>query len=187
MAAFNKPSLVRWSSEKEVLFQKGKTHYLRPKIIGYAVVLVIIMVVLGMMGSKKEHMLLNINKETRLYALDKQPDGKVMVANDYIFLLQNTQAENHKFYFDVEAPKGMEGKIKILKPSKPFTVRPGIKKKKIVRLYTTEELVKDDRKDTVLPITIHAYALDDKEKIAVDRQSTFIFPRYDKYKEAAAE
>ena len=60
-----------------------------------------------------------------------------------------------------------------------------MKKKKVVRLYTTEELVKDDRKDTVIPITIHAYALDDKEKIAVDRASTFIFPRYDKYEEAA--
>jgi len=185
MAAYNQPSLVRWSSEKEVLFQKGKTHYLRPKIIGYAVVLVIIMVVLGLMGSEKEHMLLNINKENRLYAIEQTDDGKIMVENDYIFLLQNTQEKDHKFYFDVEAPKGMEGKIKILKPSGPFTVKPGIKKKKIVRLYTTELLVNDDRKDTVLPITIHAYAVDDKEKIAVDRQSTFIFPRYDKYEEAA--
>ncbi|WP_345988871.1 cytochrome c oxidase accessory protein CcoG [Sulfurimonas sp. HSL1-2] len=184
MGALGRPSLVRWSSEKEVLFQKGKTHYLRPKIIGYAVVLVIIMVVLGMMGSKKEHMLLNINKENRLYAIEKTPDGKIMVENDYIFLLQNTQDKDHKFYFDIEAPKGMEGKIKILKPTEPFTVRPGVKKKKVVRLYTTEELVKDERKDTVLPIKIHAYALDEKEKIAVDRESTFIFPRYDKYQAA---
>ena len=184
MGALGKPSLVRWSSEKEVLFQKGKTHYLRPKIIGYAVVLVIIMVVLGMMGSKKEHMLLNINKENRLYSIEKMQDGKTRVENDYIFLLQNTQEKNHKFYFDVIAPKGMEGKIKILKPSKPFTVKPGVKKKKIVRIYTTAELVKDDREDTILPITIHAYAVDNKEKIAVDRRSTFIFPRYDKYKAA---
>jgi len=184
MGTLGRPSLVRWSSEKEVLFQKGKTHYLRPKIIGYAVVLVIIMVVLGMMGSKKEHMLLNINKENRLYAIEKTADGKIMVENDYIFLLQNTQDKDHQFYFDIEAPKGMEGKIKILKPTKPFTVQPGVKKKKIVRLYTTEELVNDDRKDSVLPITIHAYAVDDKAKIAVDRQSTFIFPRSDKYEQA---
>lgn len=184
MGALGKPSLVRWSSEKEVLFQKGKTHYLRPKIIGYAVVLVVIMVILGMMGSEKEHMLLNINKENRLYAVKKTPEGKTKVENDYIFLLQNTQEQDHKFYFDVIAPKGMEGKIKILKPSKPFTVHPGVKKKKIVRLYTTDVLVKDDRKDTIIPITIHAYAIDDKKKIAVDRRSTFIFPRYDKYKAA---
>jgi cytochrome c oxidase accessory protein FixG len=182
MAAYNKPSLVRWSSEKEVLFQKGKTHYLRPKIIGYAVVLVIVMVVLGMMGSEKEHMLLNINKESRLYSFDVDK-GKFVVENDYIFLLQNTQEKVHKFYFDIEAPKGMEGKIKILKPSKPFTVRPGIKRKMIVRLYTTDELVKDDRKDTIVPIKIHAYAVDDKKKITVFRETTFIFPRNDKYRQ----
>ena len=184
MGALGRPSLVRWSSEKEVLFQKGKTKYLRPKIIGYAVVLVIVMVVLGMMGSKKEHMLLNINKENRLYAIEKTADGKTTVENDYIFLLQNTQDKDHKFFFDIIPPKGMEGKIKVLTPTKPFTVKPGVKKKKIVRLYTTEELVKDERKDTVLPITIHAYAIDAKDKIVVDRQSTFIFPRYDKYTEA---
>ena len=184
MAAYNKPSLVRWSSEKEVLFQKGKTHYLRPKIIGYAVVLVIVMVVLGMMGSEKEHMLLNINKENRLYSFDHMPDGSFAVENDYIFLLQNTQDKDHKFYFDIEAPKEFAGKIKILKPAKPFTASPGVKKKKIVRLYTSEELVRDDRKDTIIPITIHAYAIDDKELIQVDRKSTFIFPRSDKYEEA---
>ena len=184
MGKLGKPSLVRWSSEKEVLFRKGKTHYLRPKIIGYAVVLVIVIAIMGMMGSKKEHMLLNINKESRLYSIKQDADGKVRVENDYIFLLQNTQEKDHKFYFDVVAPKGMEGKIKILKPKAPFTVHPGVKKKKIVRLYTTDLLVKDTRKDTVIPITIHAYAIDAKDKIAVDRKSTFIFPRYDKYKEA---
>lgn len=184
MGKLGKESLVRWSSEKEVLYQKGKTHYLRPKIIGYAVVLVIVMVVLGLMGSKKEHMLLNINKETRLYSVEKMADGKIRVENDYIFLLQNTQDKAQKFYFDIIPPKGMEGKIEILKPTKPFNVVPGIKKKKVVRLVTTELLAQDDRKDTIIPITIHAYAVDDKEKISVIRESTFVFPRYDKYSEA---
>jgi len=184
MGKLGKESLVRWSSEKEVLYQKGKTHYLRPKIIGYAVVLVIIMVVLGMMGSKKEHMLLNINKETRLYSVEKMDDGKVKVENDYIFLLQNTQDKDHKFYFEIIPPKGMEGKIQIMQPTKPFKVVPGIKKKKVVRLYTTDLLAKDDRKDTIIPITIHAYAVDDKDKITVIRESTFVFPRFDKYSEA---
>ena len=40
-------------------------------------------------------------------------------------------------------------------------------------------LVNDDRKDTVIPITIKAYAMDDKEKVVVLRQSTFTFPRAD--------
>jgi hypothetical protein len=40
-------------------------------------------------------------------------------------------------------------------------------------------LVKDDRKDTIIPLTIKAYALDDKAKVTVIRQSTFTFPRAD--------
>ncbi|OQX60082.1 MAG: cytochrome c oxidase accessory protein CcoG, partial [Helicobacteraceae bacterium 4484_230] len=109
----------------------------------------------------------------------KTYDGKVRVDNAYIFLLQNTLNEDHTYYFDVIPPKGMEGKIKISKPTKPFVAKPGVKKKKIVVLSTDELLVKDSRKDTVIPITIRAYAIDDKEKIVVDRKSTFTFPRYD--------
>lgn len=184
MGNLGKPSLVEWSSEKETLFQKGKTHYMRPKILGYIAVLVIVSVVLAMMGSKKEYMLLNINKENRLYAINHTDEGKTEVDNAYTFLVQNTLNEDHEYYFDVIAPKGMEGKIKIAEPSKPFKVKPGIVKKKVVVLYTDEELVHDERKDTVIPITIRAYAMDAKETVVVERQSTFTFPRSDLLKKA---
>lgn len=179
MGKLGKPSLVEWSSEKETLFQKGKTHYLRPKIIGYIAILVLTAVIMVMMGSKKEHMLLNINKENRLYSIKHTDDGKIKVENAYIFLLQNTLNEDHKYYFDVIAPHGMEGKIKIGQPSEPFNASPGVKKKKVVILYTDEILVSDDRKDTVIPITIRAYAMDAKETVVVTRESTFTFPRAD--------
>lgn len=179
MGKLGKPTLVEWSSEKETLFQKGKTHFMRPKIWGYIAVLLGTLVALIMMGSEKEYMLLNINKENRLYAIKHTEEGKVQVDNAYTFLLQNTLNEDHKYYFDVIAPAGMEGKIKIEQPSEPFTVKPGVVKKKVVVLYTDEMLVDDNRKDTVIPITIRAYALEDKEKIIVTRESTFTFPRSD--------
>lgn len=179
MGKLGKPSLVEWSSEKETLFMKGKTHYLRPKILGYIGILIVVSIILGMMGSEKEYMLLNINKENRLYSVKKTDEGKVRVDNAYTFLLQNTLNEDHKYYFDVIAPKGMEGKIKIGEPTAPFNVKPGIVKKKVVVLYSDEMLVNDDRKDTVIPITIKAYALDDKAKVTVLRESTFTFPRAD--------
>ncbi|MCX6073778.1 MAG: cytochrome c oxidase accessory protein CcoG [Campylobacterales bacterium] len=179
MGKLGKPSLVEWSSEKETLYMKGKTHYFRPKILGYIAILVIVAVILAMMGSKKEYMLLNINKENRLYAITKTDEGKVRVDNAYTFLLQNTLNADHKYYFDVIPPKGMEGKIKIAQPEVPFNVKPGVVKKKVVVLYTDEMLVNDDRKDTVVPITIKAYAMDDKTKVMVIRQSTFTFPRAD--------
>ncbi len=180
MGKLGKESLISWSSEKEIIEQKGKTNFFRPKIIGYIAILVIITVILGMMGTTKEYMLLNINKEEgRLYSVERVSDDVVHVENAYVFLLQNTLSVPHKYYFDVIAPEGMEGKIKIKKPSAPFTANPAMKKKKIVILYTDEVLVNDARKDTIIPITIKAYAMDDKEKVVVYRKSTFVYPRID--------
>jgi len=184
MGKLGKKSLVTWSSDYEIVEQKGKTKYFRPKVLAYGALLIGLMVILGVMGSTKEHMLLNINKETRLYSTKLLPDGKVRVDNAYEFLLQNTESEKMKFYFEVIPPKGMEGKIIIAKPNKPFTAVPGIKKKKIVVLRTTEMLVNDDRKDTIIPITIRAYALGHEDRIVVFRKSTFVFPKASVLKQA---
>ncbi|SFV75369.1 Type cbb3 cytochrome oxidase biogenesis protein CcoG, involved in Cu oxidation [hydrothermal vent metagenome] len=177
MGKLGKPSLVTWSSEYEIIEQKGKTKIFRGKVIGYIVVLIGILIALAVMGSEKEHMLLNINKETRLYSIKHLPNGKFQVDNSYVFLLQNTESEKMKFYFDVIPPKGMEGKIKIVKPSKPFTAIPGYKKKKIVVLRTTDMLVKNNRKDTIIPIKIRAYALGHEDKVVVFRDARFVFPK----------
>ena len=184
MGKLGKPPLVTWSSDYEVIDQKGKTQYFRPKIIAYIVLLIGLVIVLGMMGSTKEHMLLNVNKENRLYAVKKMQDSGVRVDNAYEFLLQNTEKEPLKYYFEVIPPKGMEGKLEIIKPNAPFTVVPGVKKKKIVVLRTYDMLVDNDRKDTIIPITIRAYALGHEERIVVFRNSTFTFPRSDIVKSA---
>jgi len=96
-------------------------------------------------------------------------------------LLQNTENKDHKFYFDVIAPAAYEGKIKILKPTAPFIAHPGAKKKKVVILSTDGLLVEDASKDTIIPITSPAYAMDEKERIVVDRHTTCIVPRKDIY------
>ena len=178
MGKLGKPSLVTWSSEYEIIDKKGKTQFFRGKVLGYIGLLIGLMVILAMLGSTKENMLLNINKETRLYSTKLMPDGKVRVDNAYVFLLQNTQNETMKFYFEVIPPKGMEGKIIIAKPTKEFTAVPGIKKKKVVILRTTEVLSDNNRGDTVIPIKIRAYALD-REDVVVYRDAVFTFPRAD--------
>jgi len=179
MGKLGKPYLITWSSDYEIIDQKGKTQYFRPKILAYMGLLVIISIILGMMGSTKEHMLLNINKETRLYSIEKLEDGKVAVDNAYVFLIQNTEQNKMKFFFEVIPPKGMEGKIFIHKPAKPLMVVPGVKKQKIVVLRTTDILADDHRKDTIIPIVIRAYAVGHEDKIVVYRDSTFIFPKSD--------
>ena len=171
MGALGKPSLVRWSSEKEALRHEGKTNYFRGKIISYGVVLLIVLISLFVMGSKKEHMLLDINKSPRLY---KILDHGV-VQNDYIFMFANTDRKAHQYYFEIIG----NDKIKIKRPSEAFRISAGKKKKKVVVLESVQALSKDAKKDTPVPLKIIAYAVDDKEKIIIERQAVFIYPRAD--------
>jgi cytochrome c oxidase accessory protein FixG len=179
MGKLGKPSLVTWSSDHETIYKKGKTQYFRPKVLAYIVLLIGLSVGMVMMGSAKEHMLLNINKENRLYSVHKESDGRVAVDNAYEFLLQNTQNEKMDFYFEVILPKELQGKLEILKPTEPFDVTPDVKKKKVVVLRTYDKLANDTRHDTIIPITIHAYAIGHEDKITVVRESTFTYPRAD--------
>ncbi len=177
MGKLGKESLVVWSSEREILEQKGKTRYFRPKIIGYGIILVVLIGIIAAMGSKKEAFLLNVDRNGQPYSIIRTAGGKPEVQNAYVFLLQNTRMKTHKFYFSVIAPKSMQGKIKIERPSKPFTVVPNVKDKKIVVLYTTDMLVDNPNNDTVIPIKIKAYTTDTKKPLIVYRNTTFSFPR----------
>jgi len=165
---------VQWSSEKETLRHEGKTNYFRGKVIAYFTVLSIVLIALFVMGSKKEHMLLDINKSPRLY---KVLDGGV-VQNDYIFMFANTDRKEHTYYFEIAG----NDKIKIKRPSEPFKIGAGKKKKKVVVLEVSEALGNNAHKDTPIPVKIIAYAMDDKEKIIIDRQAVFMYPSIDKLK-----
>ena len=171
MGALGKPSLVQWSSEKETLRHEGKTNYFRGKVIAYLTILSLVLVSLFVMGSKKEHMLLDINKSPRLY---KMLDAGV-VQNDYIFMFANTDSKAHTYYFEIVG----NDKIKIIRPSEPFKIGAGKKKKKVVVLETSEALSSDTHKDTPVPVKIIAYAVDEKEKIIINRQAVFMYPRAD--------
>ncbi|HHO65142.1 MAG TPA: cytochrome c oxidase accessory protein CcoG, partial [Epsilonproteobacteria bacterium] len=173
MGALGKPSLVKWSSENETIYQKGKTNYFRPKVIAYFTVLLIVLISLFAMGSTKEHMLLNVNKTTRLY---KILDNGV-VENDYLFLFANTDSKKHTYTFEIEGD--LKDKIEIIRPKEPFSIAAGKKRKKVVVLRSKEKLANDARKDVPIPVTIKAYAVDDKEKIVVTRHTVFVYPRSD--------
>jgi cytochrome c oxidase accessory protein FixG len=179
MGKLGKTSLITWSSGFEIIDKKGKTKYFRTTIIVYILLLIGVNITMGYIGSNKEHMLLNVNKENRLYSVKKEFDGRVRVDNAYEFLLQNTKNKKMKFFFEVIVPKDIKGKIEIIKPKKEFTVVPNIKKKKIVVLRTYDILADDARHDTIIPITIRAYALGHEDKIVIFRKSTFTYPRSD--------
>ena len=173
MGALGKPSLVQWSSVIETERHERKTNIFRPKVIAYFTVLAIVLAALFMMGSKKEHMLLNINKTTRLYKI--LDDGGV--ENDYVFLFANTDSKKHTYYFEVEGD--LRDKLEIVRPKESFSIAPGKKRKKVVVLRTHEKLADSTRKDVPIPVTIKAYAEDDKKKIVVERHTVFVYPRAD--------
>jgi cytochrome c oxidase accessory protein FixG len=174
MGALGKPSLVQWSSEKETLRHEGKTNYFRGKVIAYFTVLMLVLVALFVMGSKKEHMLLDINKSPRLYKIIEEG----VVQNDYIFMFANTDSKNHSYYFEIVN----NDKIKIKRPSTSFGVSAGKKKKKVVVLEAKEVLGNNIHKDVPIPVTIRAYAVDNKEEIVIERQAVFIYPSADLFK-----
>ncbi|MCH9813206.1 MAG: cytochrome c oxidase accessory protein CcoG [Epsilonproteobacteria bacterium] len=171
MGALGKESLITWTSYSAVE-EERKPKFIRFRTIAYGVALTIALVGLFWMGSTKEYMLLNINRTTQLY---KVKDDGQRVVNAYTFLFQNTENKDHKYFFEVVG----RDDIKIERPDKAFTLRAGAKSKKVVVLSTTKELAKDNKKDTPIPITIKAYAVDDKEKVVVQRNTTFVYPRYD--------
>ena len=95
-----------------------------------------------------------------------------VVQNDYIFMFANTDRKSHTYYFDIVG----NDKIKIKRPTEPFEISGGKKKKKVVILEAIESLSNGAHKDTPIPVKIVAYAVDDKDKIIIDRQAVFMYP-----------
>jgi len=166
MASLGKENLIQWTSYEAM--ETGKTKIFRFRIIAYIVMLTIAFVGLLLMGSKKEHMLLNINRTTELYAVKSAG----VVENHYTFLFQNTDSKEHTYYFEVEGNTD----IKISRPTEPFKLNAGSKANKVVVLYVDKEIAKNDRKDTPIAIKIRAFAIDDKQKITVERDAVFFYP-----------
>ncbi len=178
MGKLGKTSLITWASSTAVE-EKRKTKFLRFRTVAYGVALALALVALFMMGSTKEHMLLNINRTTQLYKIKNE--GKD-IQNAYTFLFQNTDSKDHKYYFEIEHKD-----ISIKKPTKPFMLKAGKKLKKIIILKADKNLSMHNEEDTLLEITIRAYAVDNEKEIVVKRETTFIYPSPNSIKKQLAK
>ena len=168
MSGLNLPSLISWTSSNS-LKTKQKVRYLRFKTIGYCAAIAITAAALALMSAKKENMLLNINRTSELYKVNK--DGEI--ENAYVFLFENTDAAAHEFYFDVSAN---DADIKIKRPKSNIALNAG-EKKKIVVVLTAPKNAARAGKNANTKITIRAYAADEKEKINIARETIFAYPR----------
>ena len=164
MGHFNEGSLIEWRSINSIKEQK-KVKILRFRTVAYLVILSCVLAAGFFMSGKKENMLLNINRTSELYKVLDQGE----VENSYVFLVQNTQSKDHKFYFEID-----DKSIEISRPNKPFTLKAGAKQKVIVTLKSKNENTSE--KDLLKHINIKAYATDEST-ISVQRASTFIYPK----------
>lgn len=164
MGHFNENSLIEWRSINSQNENK-KVKIFRFRTVAYLVILCVVLVVAVLMSGKKESMLLNINRTSELYKVLDQGE----VENSYVFLVQNTQSKDHKFYFEID-----DKSIEISRPNKPFMLKAGAKQKVIVTLKSKNENTSE--KDLLKHINIKAYATDEPT-ISVQRASTFIYPK----------
>ena len=164
MGHFNESSLIEWRSINSQNENK-KVKIFRFRTVAYLVILCVVLVAAALMSGKKESMLLNINRTSELYKVLDQDE----VENSYVFLVQNTQSKDHKFYFEID-----DKSIEISRPNRPFTLKAGAKQKVIVTLKSKNENTSE--KDLLKHINIRAYATDEPT-ISVQRASTFIYPK----------
>ena len=164
MGHFNESSLIEWRSINSQNENK-KVKIFRFRTVAYLVILCVVLVSAALMSGKKESMLLNINRTSELYKVLDQGE----VENSYVFLVQNTQSKDHKFYFEID-----DKSIEISRPNKPFMLKAGAKQKVIVTLKSKNENTSE--KDLLKHINIKAYSTDEPT-ISVQRASTFIYPK----------
>lgn len=170
MARKNQPSLISWTSAHS-LANRRPVQYFRFRTVAYMVFISCFVVALGFMSTKKEHMLLNINRTTELYKIRANNDG-FEVENSYTFLIQNTDTIAHEYYFDIN-----DTRIDVVRPKRAIKLKAGTKQKIVVILRTDKYLVRDSMRDTPLDIRVHAYAQDEPERVSVMRDTRFVFPK----------
>lgn len=167
MQKLKKTSLVYWSSTN-ALAQNAKVRYFRGKTIGYIVVIAIALTIAFTLSQGKSNMLLNINRVAESYKILENG----AVENHYTMLFQNTSNVAHTYYFKVLD----NNDIVIKKPLEPFKINPRQSLKKRVFLITNSNLGKSNAKDTIIPIKIMAYSVDD-ENISIVKESIFVYPK----------
>ncbi|WP_169976387.1 cytochrome c oxidase accessory protein CcoG [Campylobacter sp. RM16191] len=165
MGNLGKKTLISWTSDNS-LKSGNRVKYFRFRTIGYIVIISIVAVVLGFMSTKKEYMLLNINRTSELYKITKSN----RVENAYTFLFQNTDNKEHAYYFDVN-----DTNIKIDRPKDEIVLKAGAKKKVVVVL--SSNIINFDKSgNKPISININAYAKDDKERVNINRETIFVYP-----------
>jgi cytochrome c oxidase accessory protein FixG len=167
MAHSGAASLINWTSPNAVQ-SRGKIRFIRFRTIAYPIVIIIALAGLLFMTTTKKSMILNINRDTELFRVSKDLQS---IENVYKMKFENIDSKEHTFYFEVLNPD-----IKVKTPKIPFKLKSGEANIKVAILYTDINSSIKAQNGKPLPIVIRAFAVDDKEKIFIEKKAAFIYP-----------
>ena len=120
-------------------------------------------------------MLLNINTTSELYKIRTQE----VVDNTFRAVFHNTDSVDHEFSVEIVSPNkdfDIASRLEIIKPKEPFVVKAGQKITQMITIRARENLSRSDRGDSIYPIVLRSFAIDDKDRIFAKRKTNFTYP-----------
>lgn len=159
------PTLVNWSSNN-ALQTHSKVRYIRPKTIGYVLILALSIALATFMGSKKDDVLLNITRPTSLYTIHK--DGQV--SNEYVLLIENATSKDQSFTLSILE----NDDIKILRPKGEIFIK-AKEKKRVILVLEYEKKLKVKEHDKSIHFALKLSSTQDAN-LSIQKESVFIYP-----------
>ncbi|MDX4068694.1 cytochrome c oxidase accessory protein CcoG [Aliarcobacter skirrowii] len=153
MNKLGKKSLINWGSTNRVLNKKNISIFTK-KNISYFFALFLSIFLAFYFSLEKEQFLVNINKTTELYKINKDKN----ISNNYILTIHNTQDEDLTFNIKLQDEENFK-----IKRFEQVSLKSGKRAKKILIIESTNDLKNIDSKN--IPINIKIYTLEKDYKI----------------------
>ncbi|MDX4060634.1 cytochrome c oxidase accessory protein CcoG [Aliarcobacter skirrowii] len=153
MNKLGKKSLINWGSTNRVLNKKNISIFTK-KNISYFFALFLSIFLAFYFSLEKEQFLVNINKTTELYKINKDKT----ISNNYILTIHNTQDEDLTFNIKLQDEENFK-----IKRFEQVSLESGKRAKKILIIESTNDLKNIDSKN--IPINIKIYTLEKDYKI----------------------
>ena len=117
-------------------------------------------------ASSKEYVLVNVNKTTQLYRINKNG----LVSNGYIVTIHNRQ--DRAYTYDIK----LHDERFAIKQFNAFSLAPKRSRKKVLVLEAKQKLYLSNTQDTPLKLNITIFAKEDP-KIQLTHEVAFIYPK----------
>jgi len=169
MGKLGKDSLVQWSSNSEI-DSGNKTKVFRTLTYMYGVAIIAIFAMLFVMGGTKEYMILDINKEARLFKIKAENE----VTNSYLMLFKNTEPNKHTYKLEIV---GKYADKLVIKRFKEATLKSGASTKDILIISAKDKMPEGNHQ-----IALKAYSTSEPDRVFLFKELTFVYPPHNELK-----